>query len=175
MPSPSSLAPPLARPLTVIFILADDLGWRDTGVYGSTLCEMSNIDRLAARGMGFTQAYAACPLCSPTRPSILAGQWPARLGITTPNAHLPRVVLKRTIVDSAPPTLRALQANTKTRPHTDYFTLAEAYREAGYATAHFGKWHLGRTPYDPFNQGFDVDLPHTPGLGPAGGYLGPWA
>jgi len=173
LPLVASAAP--RRPRNVIFILADDLGWRDTGVYGSTLCETPNIDRLAARGMRFTQAYAACPLCSPTRASILTGQWPARLGITTPNAHLPQVVLEQKIVDSAPPTLRALQANTKTRLHTDYFTLAEAYREAGYATAHFGKWHLGRTPYDPINQGFDVDLPHTPGPGPGGGYLGPWA
>ena len=163
------------RPPNVIFILADDLGWRDTSIYGSTLCETPNIDKLAARGIRFTQAYAACPLCSPTRASILTGQWPARLGITIPSAHLPQVVLEQTIVAKAPPTLKALQATTKTRLHTDYFTLAEAYKEAGYTTAHFGKWHLGRDPYNPQNQGFDIDLPHTPGPSPGGGYLAPWA
>ena len=96
------------RPPNVIFILADDLGWRDTSIYGSTLCETPNIDKLAARGIRFTQAYAACPLCSPTRASILTGQWPARLGITIPSAHLPQVVLEQTIVAKAPPTLKAL-------------------------------------------------------------------
>ncbi len=171
----AAATPAPAPPPNVIFILADDLGWRDTSVYGSTLCETPNIDQLAARGMRFTQAYAACPLCSPTRASILTGQWPARLGITIPNAHLPQVVLEQRIVEKAPPHLKALQASTKTRLHTDYFTLAEAYKEAGYATAHFGKWHLGRDPYNPQQQGFDVDLPHTPGPGPGGGYLGPWA
>lgn len=172
---PAALAAAPARRPNVIFILADDLGWSDTGVYGSTLYETPNIDRLAARGMRFTQAYAACPLCSPTRASILTGQWPARLGITSPAAHLPQVVLDQTIQEKAPATQRALAANTKTRLATEYFTLAEAFREAGYATGHFGKWHLGRDPYDPKHQGFDVDLPHTPGPGPGGGYLGPWS
>lgn len=159
----------------VIFILADDLGWRDTGIYGSKLYRTPNIDKLASRGVRFTNAYAACPLCSPTRASILTGQWPARLGITSPAAHLPQVVLEQTIGEKAQPTHKALQANTKTRLVTEYFTLAEAFKEAGYATAHFGKWHLGREPYDPLHQGFDVDMPHSPVPGPAGGYLGPWS
>lgn len=164
-----------ARKPNVIFILADDLGWRDTGVFGSKFYRTPNIDKLASRGMRFTNAYAACPLCSPTRASILTGQWPARLGITSPAAHLPEVVLEQTIGQKAQPTHKALQANTKTRLLTEYFTLAEAFKEAGYATAHFGKWHLGREPYDPLHQGFDVDMPHTPVPGPAGGYLGPWS
>lgn len=163
------------RKPNVIFILADDLGWRDTTVTGSKLYRTPNIDKLASRGMRFTNAYAACPLCSPTRASILTGQWPARLGITSPAAHLPEVVLEQTIGEKAQPHHKALQANTKTRLRTEYFTLAEAFKEAGYSTAHFGKWHLGREPYDPLHQGFDVDMPHAPVPGPAGGYLGPWS
>src|ERR1700730_2658729 len=66
----------------VVFILVDDLGWRDLGCFGSTFYETPNVDRLAATGMKFTQAYAACPVCSPTRASILPGKYPHRLGIT---------------------------------------------------------------------------------------------
>jgi len=123
------------RKPNVVFILADDLGWRDTALYGSRFYETPNIDRLAKRGMLFTQAYAANPLCSPTRASIM---------------------------------------NSLTRLRREYFTLAEAFKQAGYATGHFGKWHLGREPYDPLHQGFDVDFPHWPGPGPAGSYLAPW-
>src|SRR5688572_3802872 len=73
----------------VVFILADDLGWADTSAYGSKYHETPNLDRLARRGMRFTQAYAANPLCSPTRASILTGLYPGRIGITAPACHLP--------------------------------------------------------------------------------------
>ncbi|MBD3386446.1 sulfatase-like hydrolase/transferase, partial [candidate division KSB1 bacterium] len=66
----------------IVFILVDDLGWKDLGCYGSTFYETPNIDRLAAEGMRFTDAYAACPVCSPTRASIMTGKYPARLGLT---------------------------------------------------------------------------------------------
>ncbi|MBI3972106.1 MAG: sulfatase-like hydrolase/transferase [Chloroflexi bacterium] len=82
-------ASPVSRPPNVVFILADDLGWRDTSLYGSTFYETPNIDRLAARGMLFTQAYAANPLCSPTRASIMTGLIPSRIGITQAAGHLP--------------------------------------------------------------------------------------
>ena len=65
-----------------VFILIDDMGWPDTGCYGNTFHETPNIDRLASQGMRFTDAYAACPVCSPTRASIMTGKYPARLGIT---------------------------------------------------------------------------------------------
>src|SRR5206468_6597677 len=70
-----------AKP-NLIFILADDYGWRDLGCYGSTFYETPNLDRLAAQGMRFTSAYAACSVCSPTRASILTGKYPARLHLT---------------------------------------------------------------------------------------------
>ncbi len=165
----------------VIFILADDLGWRDVGCFGSTFHETPNIDRLAKRGVRMTQAYAASPLCSPTRASILTGQFPARIGITSPACHLPQVQLEKKL-QAAGASVKVLSADTLTRLKTEYFTLAEAFHEAGYATAHFGKWHLGHNlpsspgdRYEPSDQGFDLDFPHTPrAAGPGGGYLAPW-
>lgn len=167
-------AAPAPRKPNIVFILADDLGWRDTTPYGSRFYETPNIDRLAQRGAMFTQAYAANPLCSPTRASILTGLYPGRIGITTPAGHLPEERFEATLRQNAPPTQKALQPVSATRLKHEYFTLAEALKEAGYATGHFGKWHLGHEPYDPLHQGFDVDVPHTPGPGPAGSYIAPW-
>lgn len=159
----------------VVFILADDLGWSDTTLYGTTkYYQTPNLERLAKRGMLFTRAYSASPLCSPTRSAILTGLSPARTGITTPNCHLPQVVLEATPGKSAPPDKKAIAPNPPTRLKTEYRTLAETLKEAGYATGHFGKWHLGADPYSPLQQGFDVDVPHHPGPGPAGSYVAPW-
>ena len=155
-------------------ILADDLGWRDTSLYGSTFYETPNIDALARRGMRFTQAYAANPLCSPTRASLMTGLYPARLGITTPACHLKEEVFRQELRSKAPPHQKALIPNSVTRLGREHFTLAEALRRAGYATGHFGKWHLGHPPYDPTQQGYDVDFPAWPGPGPAGSYVAPW-
>ena len=159
----------------ILFILADDLGWADTTLYGhSRFYETPNIERLARRGMTFTRAYSASPLCSPTRASIMTGLSPARIGITTPACHLPQVVLEATPGKSAPPGSKSVGPNTATRLKTEYFTLAEALKTAGYATGHFGKWHLGHEPRSPLEHGFDVDVPHWPGPGPAGSYVAPW-
>ena len=163
----------------VIFILADDLGAHDLGCFGSTFYETPNIDRLAKRGTRFTQAYAASPLCSPTRSSILVGQYPARTGITAPVCHINPIYLTKELVKDGPKA-RVLVANSVSRLKTEYFTLAEALKEAGYSTAHFGKWHLGHNlkpedHYEPQDQGFDSDFPHAPNAaGPGGGYLAPW-
>jgi arylsulfatase A-like enzyme len=162
------------RPPNVVFILADDLGWRDTSLFGSPFYETPNVERLAARGMTFFQAYAANPLCSPTRASILTGLYPARIGITTPSGHVPEEILRPSLRPRGAPWQRALQATSGTRLALEYVTLAESLKAAGYATGHFGKWHLGREPYDALHQGFDVDVPHWYGPGPAGGYLAPW-
>ena len=164
----------------VIFILADDLGAHDLGCFGSTFYETPNIDRLAKCGTRFTQAYAASPLCSPTRSSILVGQYPARTGITAPVCHLPTVQLEKRLAENANGKVRLLDANSVSRLKPEYFTLAEAFKEAGYATAHFGKWHLGQNlkagdTYEPRDQGFDLDWPHTPNAaGPGNSYLAPW-
>ncbi len=159
----------------VVFILADDLGWSDTTLYGHTkFYHTPNVQRLAQRGMTFTRAYAASPLCSPTRASILTGLSPARTGITSPACHSPQVVLQATPSDRAAPDQKAGSVNTVTRLKTEYHTLAESLKEAGYVTGHFGKWHLGHEPYSPLEHGFDVDVPHWPGPGPAGSYVAPW-
>ncbi len=129
-----------------VFFLIDDLGRQDLGCYGSTFYETPNIDRLAAEGMRFTNAYAACPVCSPTRASIMTGKYPARLGITD-----------------------WIGAPQKPTAYRDYLpleevTIAEALKEAGYATGYVGKWHLAtsgaadRRQYYPDRQGFDVNI-----------------
>jgi arylsulfatase A-like enzyme len=170
----ASAAVETARP-NVVFILADDLGWADTTLYGHTKFHQTpNLQRLAQRGMTFTRAYSASPLCSPTRSAILTGLSPARTGITTPNCHLPEVVLEATVPKSGPPGEKAVMPRPLTRLKTEYRTLAESLKEAGYATGHFGKWHLGPEPYSPLQQGFDVDVPQHPGPGPAGSYVAPW-
>jgi arylsulfatase A-like enzyme len=159
----------------VIIILADDLGWSDTTLYGTTTYyQTPNVERLAKRGMLFSRAYAASPLCSPTRSAMLTGLSPARTGITTPNCHVPQVILEATVAAKAPPGEKALGVTPPTRLKPSYRTLAESLKDAGYATGHFGKWHLGPEPYSPLQQGFDVDVPHWPGPGPAGSYVAPW-
>jgi arylsulfatase A-like enzyme len=105
---------------------------------------------------------------------LLTGLSPARTGITTPNCHLPQVVLQAAPGKRAPVDQKAIQPDPVTRLKTEYRTLAETLKDAGYATAHFGKWHLGPEPYSPLQQGFDVDLPHHPGPGPAGSFVAPW-
>lgn len=163
-----------ARP-NVLFILADDLGWADTTLNGHTRFHQTpHLDRLARRGMTFSRAYSASPLCSPTRSAILTGLSPARTGITVPNGHVAEVVLAATPGKKAPPDQHAISPTAVTRLKPEYRTLAEALKDAGYATGHFGKWHLGSEPYSPLQQGFDVDLPHHPGPGPAGSYVAPW-
>ena len=170
--SPTSAA---ERPPNVVMILADDLGWSDTTLFGGTkFYRTPNIERLAARGMTFTRAYSASPLCSPTRASILTGLTPARHGITAPTCHLPKVVLKATPSATAAPNQKSTIPDSVTRLDPKYYTLAEMFRDHDYATGHFGKWHLGPEPYSPRQHGFDVDVPHHPGPGPAGSYVAPW-
>jgi len=163
-----------AKP-NIVFILADDLGWADTTLYGHTsLYQTPNLERLAKRGMVFTRAYSASPLCSPTRASILTGQTPARTGFTAPNGHAPNVVLRAAVQTKGAEGNKALQTESITRLDTNFPTLGKLFKQAGYATAHFGKWHLGPVPYSPLQHGFDVDLPHWPGPGPAGSFVAPW-
>ena len=158
----------------IVLIVADDLGQRDVGCYGSTFHKTPHIDALARRGMLFRNAYSASPLCSPTRASILTGLAPARIGITAPNCHVAEVMLEKRLAGSG---ARVRVADSITRLKTDYLTLPEVLRDAGWHTGHLGKWHLGAEPYSPLQHGFASDLPHTPGPGPGGGngYFAPWS
>ena len=138
----------------VVFVLADDLGWRDLGCYGSTFHETPNIDRLAAGGMRFTNAYAACCACSPTRASIMAGCYPATLNLTT--------IVGAYLGNKAPEDSRILPPVTLPHLPLEQTTLAELLKRAGYATCLAGKWHLGQNDFGPSAQGFDVTIgpPH---------------
>jgi arylsulfatase A-like enzyme len=159
----------------VVFILADDLGWSDTTLYGTTrFYETPNIERLAKRGMLFTNAYTAHPLCSPTRSSIMTGLDPARTGFISAAGHVRKVVLDRKLAPRARPDQKVITPQSVTRLDTKYTTLAETLRAAGYVSGHFGKWHLGHEPYSPLQHGFQSDVPHWPGPGPAGSYVAPW-
>ena len=168
-------ASPPEKPMNIVFILADDLGWSDVTLYGKTnYYETPNLERLAARGLTFTRAYSASPLCSPTRASIMTGQTPARNGHTAPQHHMGEVRLKASVPESSGPGNKAVLTQSATRLDTKLPTLVRLIKTKGYSTAHFGKWHLGREPYSPLEHGFDVDIPHWPGPGPAGSFVAPW-
>ncbi|MBC8182866.1 sulfatase-like hydrolase/transferase [candidate division KSB1 bacterium] len=128
-----------------VFFLIDDLGWTDVGCFGSTFYETPNIDRLANEGMRFTDAYAACPVCSPTRASILTGKYPARLNITD------------WIPGLDPKNQKLLGSKDNHQLPLEEKTIAEVLKDAGYATGFFGKWHLGDKGFYPERQGFDVN------------------
>jgi arylsulfatase A-like enzyme len=132
----------------VVFFLVDDLGWRDLGCYGSTFHETPRIDQFARGSVRFTQAYAACHVCSPTRASILTGKYPARLQLTD---WLPG---RKDF---------AFQKLTNARIHQQLLpaevTIAEVLKQHGYRTAHIGKWHLGEEPFGPRAHGFDLQIP----------------
>ena len=132
-----------------VFILIDDLGWADVGYNGSTFYETPNIDRLAAEGMQFTDAYAACPVCSPTRASILTGKYPARLNLTDwiPGHSLPHARLRVPRFNQQLP--------------LEEVTIAEALAASGYVSASLGKWHLGGEPFYPDQQGFALNFGGT--------------
>lgn len=130
----------------VLFIMLDDLGWADLGCYGSTYHKSPNIDQLAKQGMRFTQAYAAAPVCSPTRAALMTGKSPARLHLTN---WLPGVKRSR---------FRLEDPRTELALPLAEVTLAEHLRGAGYATGHIGKWHLGGGEFGPRHHGFDTNI-----------------
>ncbi len=136
-----------ARRPNVVLILADDLGWADLGCYGSTFHRTPNLDRLAAAGLRFTHGYAACPVCSPTRAALMTGKVPARLHLTD---WLPGRPDR--------PDQKLLRPRLRQHLPLEETTLAEAFRAAGYATGHIGKWHLGGGDHRPEKRGFDVNI-----------------
>lgn len=133
-----------ARP-NIVFILADDLGVNDLGVYGRKDHRTPYLDRLAAEGLRFTTAYVASPICSPSRAAIMTGRSPARLHLTT---FIPG--------RADAPSQRLLHPPMRQQLALEETTLAERLRGAGYATAMIGKWHLGGAGFTPREQGFDV-------------------
>jgi arylsulfatase A-like enzyme len=163
-----------AQPNVIVF-LVDDMGWMDSGVYGSKYYETPRMDRFAQQAMRFTDAYAQ-PLCSPTRASLLTGKYSARHGITSATGHRPpQPAGYKFLPESAPVTQPMLLPDSKNFLDPTEYTLAEALRAAGYRTAHIGKWHLGLTPpHWPEQQGFDVAFHCHPDPGPPGNYFSPY-
>jgi arylsulfatase A len=139
-------AQPAARP-NFVFILADDLGARDLAPDGNTFHETPAIAGLARDGVRFSNGYAACPVCSPTRASIMTGKYPARLKVTDWIAGRRQW-----------PTARVITPPNKLQLGLEEVTLAEALKPLGYFNAHVGKWHLGGQGYAPGQQGFDVNI-----------------
>lgn len=136
------------RPPNIVFILADDLGWTDLGCYGSGYYETPNIDRLAQEGMTFTHAYANGPNCAPTRASLMTGHYTPRHGITQVG-DAPRGRLQAR---------KLIEIPSRTELRRQEWTLAEALKTGGYATASIGKWHLGEGETAPETQGFDLNV-----------------
>lgn len=150
-----------AAPPNLVFFLVDDLGQRDLGCYGSTFYETPNLDRLAREGARFTAAYAACPVCSPTRAAVQTGLWPQRTGVTDYiGAPLTPELWKRNT--------RLLPAPYQDRLAHAQVTLAEVLKPAGYATFFAGKWHLGPEGWWPEDQGYDHNLGGVDRGGPYG-------
>lgn len=168
---PATEAAEPRRPNVILF-LVDDMGWMDSTPYGSRYYETPSIERLAREGMRFTQAYSQ-PLCSPTRASLLTGQNAARHRITSAVGHTPPAPAR--YPETAAPNRPLVYPESQTYLDLEHVTLAEALRQAGYGTGHFGKWHLGLTePHWPERQGFDVAFHAQPSPGPPGAYFSPY-
>ena len=164
------------RPPNIVLVLVDDLGWTDLACYGSRYYETPNIDRLATQGMRFTNAYAACAVCSPTRAAVMTGRYPARVGVTDwirarfQGGHVlkPDEKLPDYIPNYDGPTRKLLCPRNPFWMELSEWTIAEALHEAGYRSCHIGKWHLGMDDWYPDKQGYDVniggcDMGHPPG------------
>ena len=150
-------------PLNFVFVLIDDMGWRDVGYNGSEFFETPNIDRLARQGVRFTNGYAACPVCSPTRASIMTGKYPARLGITNflPGRH-------------QLPYSKLIAPDSRQQLPLEEVTIAEALQPAGYISAAIGKWHLGGPDFYPEKQGFAVNVAGTQAGAPKSHFYPQW-
>jgi len=148
-PLPASRTEPSPAKPNILFIFIDDLGWKDAGFMGSSYYETPNIDKLAGEGMVFTNAYSNGPNCAPSRASLLSGLYTPRHGVYTVGSPARGRARDRKLVPIP----------NRTTLDPGIVTLAESLKRAGYATGHFGKWHLGKDPVSgPRAQGFDVNV-----------------
>lgn len=134
-----------------LFIMVDDLGWSDLGCYNADLHETPNIDAFAKSSIRFTNAYAAAPVCTPTRASLYSGKSPAKLDMT-----VWREAAKNTLFDQ-----KMIPPDVQENLHLAEVTISETLKKAGYLTAHLGKWHVGDGEHFPELQGFDIDVGAT--------------
>jgi len=149
LPRTGAAPHPSARKPNIVFILADDLGWKDLGFMGSAYYETPHLDTLAGQGVVFTSAYTNGPNCAPTRASLMSGQYTPRHGVYTVGSSERGQAKRRKLIPTA----------NKTTLDADVVTLAEALKGAGYVSASMGKWHLGNDPeLGPVGQGFDLNV-----------------
>ena len=139
------------------------MGMMDLGTYGSTFHETPNIDRLANTGMKFNYGYAACPVCSPTRASIMTGRHPVRVDITD---WIPGSANRKTN--------KLIHPEDRDNLALEEITIAEELKGHGYQTFFAGKWHLGNEGHWPTDQGFDFNIGGHHRGSPPGGYYAPW-
>ncbi|MDC0547889.1 sulfatase [Opitutales bacterium] len=151
------------RKTNFVFFLVDDMGMMDLGTYGSTFHETPNIDKLAKTGMKFNYGYAACPVCSPTRASIMTGRHPVRVDITD---WIPG--------SSNNKKNKLLHPEDRDNLALKEVTIAEELKSHGYQTFFAGKWHLGNEGHWPTDQGFDINIGGHHRGSPPGGYYAPW-
>lgn len=143
----AAAAQPAAAPRpNIVLILLDDLGWRDFSIYGHPFHETPEVDRLVREGTRFSAAYAACPVCSPTRASLMTGRYPARLHLTD------------WIPGRAPGPTKLFAPKFEQQLPKSETTIAEHLAPLGYRTASIGKWHLGGGEFTPYHQGFDINI-----------------
>ena len=159
LPGTHALAQKQSEAPNVILVLVDDMGWMDLSCQGSDFYRTPNVDRLAEEGVQFTNGYAACAVCSPTRAAVQTGRYPHRLGVTdwirslfqrgglgTPEKNPTEYVGGKNRKLLCPPNPYWMESSE--------ITLAEALRGNGYQTAYIGKWHLGDEPWYPEKQGY---------------------
>ena len=146
-----------------VFFLVDDMGMMDLGTYGSTFHETPNIDKLAKTGMKFNYGYAACPVCSPTRASIMTGRHPVRVDITD---WIPGSANRKNN--------KLIHPEDRDNLALEEITIAEELKGHGYQTFFAGKWHLGNEGHWPTDQGFDFNIGGHHRGSPPGGYYAPW-
>ncbi|WP_167605184.1 sulfatase [Maribellus sediminis] len=146
-----------------VFILVDDLGWADVKCnYPESFYDTPNIDKLAKSGVRFAQAYAANPVCSPTRAAIMTGKHPNRVNITD------------WIPGNDPKKRPLLGPQDADELALNEITIAEKLKEKGYKTGFIGKWHLGSEGFYPEDQGFDINIGGYHMGHPPGGYYSPY-
>ena len=159
----SLVGPEIPEDANVVFILVDDMGWVDLACYGNKFTETPNIDKLAAQGMRFTDAYAACPVCSPTRAAIMTGRHPVRVDITD------------WIRGNNPRNPKLIAPKDRDELALEEVTIAEVLKDNGYQTFFAGKWHLGEEEkYWPLSQGFEINKGGFRRGSPPGGYYSPY-
>ena len=170
----AATAPAACRVLTVgagpkrkpsfVLILVDDMGWTDAACLGSKYYETPNIDRLVAQGMRFTNGYAACAVCSPTRAAVMTGRYPARLGVTDwirarfQGGKIPEDKKNPSEYTAPNPNQKLACPENALWMELDEITIAEALKPEGYVSCHIGKWHLGADDWHPEKQGFDLNI-----------------